>query len=81
MLPPAPPAVSNRDFDPADVPSVNGDMDIDVEQEEEEEPEDVGSRVELSSVEINILIYLVSIIIHWDGRREHHGEGRGDWER
>ena len=51
MLPPIPPPVSNRDFDPATAQ----DEDLDMEEEVEE-----GSTVELSSVEINILIYLVS---------------------
>jgi hypothetical protein len=52
MLPPDPPKVSHRDFDP----SAPMDLDEDFEMRSEEA---VGG-VELSSVEINILIYLVS---------------------
>lgn len=52
MLPPAPPPLSNRDFDPSTV-EVDGDAEL-----RTEEPE---ANVELSSVEINILIYLVGL--------------------
>lgn len=52
MLPPGPPKLSGRDFDPS---TVNLDEDVDMDNDEEE-----GSTVELSSIEINILIYLVS---------------------
>jgi helix-turn-helix protein len=51
MLPPDPPKLSSRDFDPA---TMADDVNMEMEVDEEE------SRVELSSVEINILIYLVS---------------------
>lgn len=50
MLPPVPPKLSNKDFDPATMA-----IDDDIEMETDE----VESKVELSSVEINILIYLV----------------------
>lgn len=52
MLPPQPPALSNGDFDPSQ-PLEDEDAEM---QEEEQE----GPNVQLSSVEINILIYLVS---------------------
>lgn len=50
MLPPDPPKLSSRDFDPA---TTADDVNMEMEVDEDE------SRVELSSVEINILIYLV----------------------
>nr|ODN86877.1 hypothetical protein L203_03650 [Cryptococcus depauperatus CBS 7841] len=50
MLPPGPPKISQRDFDPASASHVDEDAEM------HSEP-DVAS-VELSSVEINILIYL-----------------------
>lgn len=52
MLPPQPPKPSGRDFDPAT--AMDGDADVDMDDEE------LATKVELSSVEINILIYLVS---------------------
>lgn len=52
MLPPQPPKPSGRDFDPA--AAMDGDADVDMDDEE------LAAKVELSSVEINILIYLVS---------------------
>lgn len=52
MLPAHPPDITNGDFDPATYP-INGDEDgMDVDDQEE-------STVDLSSTEINILIYLV----------------------
>lgn len=51
MLPPQPPALSNGDFDPSQ-PLEDEDAEM---QEEEQE----GPNVQLSSVEINILVYLV----------------------
>lgn len=59
MLPPVPPKLSGKDFDPADMPT---EEDIEMGNNEDEGTED-GSGVELSSVEINILIYLVSLYI------------------
>jgi hypothetical protein len=58
MLPPHPPKPSGRDFDPATAMDVDGE---DVEMDEDGE-----RRVELSSVEINILVYLVSGLWHLD---------------
>lgn len=56
MLPTDPPKISGRDFDPSE--SANNGEDVDMENDQEED--EGGSAVELSSVEINILIYLVS---------------------
>ena len=50
MSPSAPPVLSSKDFDPA-TEVLDDDVEMDEEQEE--------SKIELSSVEINILIYLV----------------------
>lgn len=52
MLPADAPKLSGKDFDPASM----GEEDVDMDPEEDEG----GSGVELSSVEINILVYLVS---------------------
>jgi hypothetical protein len=59
MLPPAPPKLSHRDFDPA---TVQIDEDVEMRSDEAE------GKAELSSVEINILIYLVSISAYRKGR-------------
>ena len=50
MLPPNPPSVAYRDFDPS----------VEQFEENEEIDDEDSSTVEISSVEINILIYLVS---------------------
>ena len=50
MLPPDPPSVAYRDFDPA----------VEQFEENDEVDDEESSTVEISSVEINILIYLVS---------------------
>lgn len=56
MLPEVPPKLSGKDFDPA---AMNAEEDVEMGNNDEE-VEGEGSGVELSSVEINILIYLVS---------------------
>ena len=53
MLPPAPPKLSHRDFEPSTVQ---------IDEGVEMRSQDSEAKVELSSVEINILIYLVSDI-------------------
>jgi hypothetical protein len=53
MLPPNPPSLAYRDFDPS----------IEQFEENEEMDDEESSTVEISSVEINILIYLVSIAV------------------
>jgi hypothetical protein len=50
MLPPAPPRVTTTDYDPASVQ---------VDEDADNRSEDATPTVEMSSVEINILIYLV----------------------
>jgi hypothetical protein len=55
MLPVDPPKLSGKDFDPSTLPA---DEDMDMGNNDDEG--DDGPGVELSSVEINILIYLVS---------------------
>ena len=52
MLPPHPPRTTTGDFDPATYQAETDEMNVD-----EEEPTH-----ELSSTEINILVYLVSIL-------------------
>ncbi|WVQ80620.1 hypothetical protein IAT38_002725 [Cryptococcus sp. DSM 104549] len=49
MLPPDPPKVVHRDFDPSSAPEADEDVDM---------RSDDGPAVEINSVEINILIYL-----------------------
>lgn len=56
MLPSHPPSVTHGDFDPSTYP-------INEEREEMDIDDDEESTVDLSSTEINILIYLVRIDI------------------
>jgi len=52
MLPPNPPSMAYRDFDPS----------IEQFEENEEIDDEESSTVEISSVEVNILIYLVRCV-------------------
>ena len=61
MLPPAPPVPSDTDFDPSTMTA--DDVDLEMQLDEDD------IKVELSSVEINLLIYLVCPslyhVSHW----------------